>query len=268
MRTPRKLLGAAWGAGLLLFLVGKDSSRTAFTGSSWHGEQVRKANVACRASGTCKTSRPDDKKLTREDKMELEGEILRLTDLAELKKAQAAAKKTIFKYDLDGLVRQRKPDSRICLKSLYKMELAQKKIWSIMAEEEAIEAMKVKIPTYTEWMETNLDLDWMKNRMNFPSFRPMYNDWLYSNDLPIQSEYFFKQQFEKRYGYRYDEPNSWEEFTAKGGEEWWKGQRQLKREEHQAKYKAQKEEKKEQNAAWMKLWAAEAEVRKQELGRT
>jgi len=246
-----------------LFLVGKASSRTAFVGSSWHGEHVREANVARKSAGTSPARRKPDK-LTREDKMAMKGEIASLTELAELKKVIGAAKKVIFKYGLDEGIRQRQPDTLILVKQKYKIALAQKEIRKIMAEEEAKAAMQVKVPTYTEWMETNLDLEWMKSRTEIPAFRPRGR----RPDLPLYREFVFKKRFAKKYGYQYEEPNAWEEYTAKGGDEWWKGQKQLKTEEKYAKEKAKKKEWTERNAAWKKLWAAEAEVRRQELGRT
>jgi len=282
MPKPRALFAVAGCCGLLLHLAGKASSPEAFV-AAWNAEAPRR--VACKAAGEIMNSRESEAKLGLT--MALQSEVYGLDNPDDLRKMIADSKKKLFKWRLDDQVKRTNPDSALRKQLTYKKETARKLLNKMLRKEEKANQPQVKIPTYTEWMETHIDLERQKQIFTRPGGGgAMFSKRLRDGNFPItiySQEMRFKNKFERKYGYRYDrdtksfpgdrwgdkeEHLDYAEFVKKGGTEWWAGQKKIHGEESRAKSRASRQKRKEENSKWKQLWADEAEVRRKELGQT
>jgi len=294
MRRSRTILGVVgcW-AGLLLFLVGKASSPEAFV-VGWDAKFVRRP-VACKNYngfslgdedvGQVRQAEPSKDEEKFEITNELKSAVLNLEDPKELRAVINQGKKALFKFRLDDQTRKLQPDPNIKKKHEFRIKLAERMLEKIEKEAEAAENHEAAaIPTYTEWMETYCDLAAYKASWSNPRNRKSYK-----GERNWNRELQWKKQSQKKNGYRYDqhvdsfEPKdgdpasrdrwndgqlSWEDFVAKGGHEWWKEQKKLRREANKRRDKEELAAYKAEHQSWKQKWAAEAEVRRQELGQT
>lgn len=262
-------------------MVGQSSSHPEAFVAGCNANLVRRF-VPCAAAGQLNEDRGRDTQKPLEITNELKSEVLTLQDPQELRDVMRNAKKVLFKWRLDDITRKTSPDIEIKQKAEWQVKTAASLLRKM--EEDAKVVEEEPVLTYTQWMTKYCDLESYKRSFSKPRNRKSHmGERLFTRDM------HFKQQFQQREGWRYDKDVVWkptmgggesqrdrygdgqlsyEEFIAKGGKTWWKGQQKLRTEAKLAYQREKMAAHKADHASWKPKWAKEAEVRRKELGQT